>query len=152
MAVCQAPLSSIISWNMLKFMSTGTVTLFNHLILYHPFSLCLQFFPASGYFQWVSSSYQVYKLLELQCQTKLSDFTFTHWRRKWKPTPVFLPGGSQGRGSLVGCHLWGPVESDTTEVTEQQQQFQHQSFQWIFRVISFRITGLISLQSNTEHQ
>ena len=32
----------------------------------------------------------------------LSDFTFTHWRRKWQPTPVFLPGESQGRGSLVG--------------------------------------------------
>ena len=29
------------------------------------------------------------------------------WRRKWQPTPVFLPGESQGRGSLVGCHLWG---------------------------------------------
>ena len=39
-------------------------------------------------------------------QTQLSDFTFTfmHWRRKWQPT-VFLPGESQGRGSLVGCHL-----------------------------------------------
>ena len=35
--------------------------------------------------------------------------------RKWKPTPVFLPGESQGRGSLVGCHLWGRTESDTTE-------------------------------------
>ena len=30
-----------------------------------------------------------------------------HWRRKWQPTPVFLPGESQGRGSLVGCRLWG---------------------------------------------
>ena len=30
-------------------------------------------------------------------------FTFIHWRRKWQPTPVFLPGESQGRGSLVGC-------------------------------------------------
>ena len=30
-----------------------------------------------------------------------------HWRRKWQPTPVFLPGESQGPGSLVGCHLWG---------------------------------------------
>ncbi|KAM7247739.1 hypothetical protein CapIbe_001693, partial [Capra ibex] len=38
-------------------------------------------------------------------------------RRKWQPTPVFLPGESQGRGSLVGCHLWGRVESDTTEAT-----------------------------------
>ena len=40
-----------------------------------------------------------------------------HWRRKWQPTPVLLPGESQGRGSLVGFHLWGRTESDTTEVT-----------------------------------
>ena len=40
-----------------------------------------------------------------------------HWRRKWQPTPVFLPGVSQGRGSLVGCRLWGHIESDTTEET-----------------------------------
>ena len=45
-----------------------------------------------------------------------------HWRRKWQPTPVFLPEGSQGRGSLVGCRLWGRTESDTTEATQQQQQ------------------------------
>ena len=45
-----------------------------------------------------------------------------HWRRKWQPTPVFLPGESQGLGSLVGCRLWGCRESDTTEVTWQQQQ------------------------------
>ena len=45
-----------------------------------------------------------------------------HWRRKWQPTPVFLPGESQGLGSLVGCRLWGPTESDTTEATQQQQQ------------------------------
>ena len=38
-----------------------------------------------------------------------------HWRRNWQPTPVFLPGESQGRGSLVGCRLWGRTESDTTE-------------------------------------
>ena len=44
-------------------------------------------------------------------------FTFMHWRRKWQPTPVFLPGESQGQGSLVGCHLWGCTELDTTEVT-----------------------------------
>ena len=39
--------------------------------------------------------------------TSLSLFTFMHCRRKWQPTPVFLPGESQGRGSLVGCRLWG---------------------------------------------
>ena len=44
-------------------------------------------------------------------------FTFMHWRRKWQPTPVFLPGESQGWGSLVGCRLWGRTESDMTEVT-----------------------------------
>ena len=51
--------------------------------------------------------------------TRLSDFLFTlmHWRRKWQPTPVFLPGESQGWGSPVGCRLWGRTESDTTEAT-----------------------------------
>ena len=39
--------------------------------------------------------------------TSLSLFTFMHWRRRWQPTPVFLPGESQGWGSLVGCRLWG---------------------------------------------
>ena len=52
-------------------------------------------------------------------RTRLSDFTFTfmHWRRKWQPTPVFLPGESRGRRSRVGCRLWGRTESDTTKVT-----------------------------------
>ena len=58
-----------------------------------------------------------------------------HWRRKWQPTPVFLLGESQGRGSLVGCRLWGRTESDTTEVTWQQQ---HESelhfFSWLDNV------------------
>ena len=49
--------------------------------------------------------------------TSLSLFTFTHWRRKLQSTPVFLPGESQGRWSLVGCRLWGHTESDTTEAT-----------------------------------
>ena len=49
--------------------------------------------------------------------TSLSLFTFMHWRRKWKPTPVFLPGESQGQRSLVGGRLWGRTESDTTEAT-----------------------------------
>ena len=57
--------------------------------------------------------------------TSLSLFTFMHWRRKWQPTPVFLPGESQGLGSLVGCCLCGRTELDMTEVTEQQQQVGH---------------------------
>ena len=42
--------------------------------------------------------------------------------RQWHPTPVLLPGKSHGWRSLVGCHLWGRTESDTTEATQQQQQ------------------------------
>ena len=53
--------------------------------------------------------------------TRLSNFTFTftfmHWRGQWQPIPVLLPGESQGWGSLVGCHLWGHTELDTTEAT-----------------------------------
>ena len=49
--------------------------------------------------------------------TSLSLFTFVHWRRKWQPTPVFLPGESQGQGS---CRLWGRTELDTTKATWQQ--------------------------------
>ena len=54
---------------------------------------------------------------ELLSRVRLSDFTFMHWRRKWQPTPVFLPGESQGWWSLAGCRLWGRTELDTTEVT-----------------------------------
>ena len=49
-------------------------------------------------------------------ETSLSLFTFMHWRRRWQLTPVFLPGESQGWGSLVGCHFQGSTELDMTEV------------------------------------
>ena len=48
---------------------------------------------------------------------RLSMHACMYWRRKWQPTPVFLPGESQGQKSLVGCHLWGLTELGTTEVT-----------------------------------
>ena len=57
-------------------------------------------------------------------------------RRKWQPTPVFLPEESQGWGSLVGCHLWGRTESDTTEVTQQQQQINN------VVIVSWKTNGL----------
>ena len=55
-------------------------------------------------------------------QTQLSDFPFTfhfHSLEKEMAThsSVLVPGESQRRGSLVGCHLWGCTESDTTEAT-----------------------------------
>ena len=49
--------------------------------------------------------------------TSLSLFIFMHWRKEGQPTPVFLPGESQGRWSLVGCRPWGRTESDVTEAT-----------------------------------
>ena len=45
-----------------------------------------------------------------------------------QPTPAFLPGESQGRGSLVGCRLCGRTESDTTDATQQQQQQQRRHY------------------------
>ena len=44
--------------------------------------------------------------------TSFSLFPFMHWRRKWQPTPVFLPGESQGRGSLVAS-VYGVAQSRT---------------------------------------
>ena len=60
--------------------------------------------------------------------TSLSLFTFMYWRRNWQPTPVFLPGESQGRGNLLGCRLWGHTESDTTQATYQQQSHLDKSY------------------------
>ena len=62
---------------------------------------------------------------------RLSDFTFMDWKSKRQPTPVFLPGESQGWLSLVGCHLWGHTELDMTEVTRQQQN-PHSSWLFLF--------------------
>ena len=73
--------------------------------------------------------------------TSLSLFTFMRWKRKWQPTPEFLPGESQGQGSLVGCHLWGRTESDTTEATQQQQawrwgRFENEGHVWVRPLLS----------------
>ena len=61
-------------------------------------------------------------------RTRLSDFTFIftfmHWRRKWQPTPVFLPGESQGWGSLVGCHLWGRTRLKWLRSSSSRRYFQ----------------------------
>ena len=70
---------------------------------------------------WQAPAHRVAKVGH-DSETSLSLFTFMHWRRKWQPSPVFLPGESQGQRSLVGCRLWGRTESDTTEATQQQQQ------------------------------
>jgi len=77
--------------------------------------------------------------------TSLSLFTFMHWRRKWQPTPVFLSGESQGRWSLVDCHLWGRTELDTTKATWQQQQQVHSQRYSIITTIHFKNYFIISI-------
>ena len=74
----------------------------------------------------------------------------TVWRRKWQPTPVFLPGESQGRGSLMGCPLWGRTESDTTEVTwhsistvlKEKKKKNYSSMMLLFSKLTFLKLGL----------
>ena len=54
----------------------------------------------------------------LGIKRKLLNFWFclgVTWRRKWQPTPVFLPGEPHGQRNLEGYSLWGRKESDTTE-------------------------------------
>ena len=64
-----------------------------------------------------------------------------HWRRKWQPTPVLLPGESQGRGSLVARHLWGHTGLDMTEATQQQQQQQG----YIVKLVHVKSCGIVYL-------
>ena len=82
----------------------------------------------ASYGHWASSPHIESRSLARMDNCTLSYFSkaYSHllshpvtniWRRKWQPTPVFLPGESQGRASLVGCRLWGCTESDTTEAT-----------------------------------
>ena len=99
--------------------------------LYNIVHLCSSYFPVRNYLEkamaphsstlawkipWMEEPSGLQSMGSLRVghdwATSLSLFTFMHWRRKWQPTPVFLPGESQGRGSLVGCCLWGRTESD----------------------------------------
>ena len=81
--------------------------------------------------------------------TSVSLFTFTHCRRKWQPTPVFLPGESQGRGSLVGCRLWGHTESDRLKWLSSSSsiEFQCQILVRDFLVRSFRSAVVRKVQA-----
>ena len=69
--------------------------------------------------QWPSSC--IFKVLDTQKAVFFSDILvifgacFSFWRRKWQPTPVFLPGKSHGLRSLVGYSPWGRKELDMTE-------------------------------------
>ena len=59
--------------------------------------------------------WRIYKTFRGQTQKKYTSLPPILWRRKWKPTPVFLPGESHGQRSTVGYSPRGHKESDTTE-------------------------------------
>ena len=68
--------------------------------------------------------------------TSLSLFTFMHWRRKWQPTPVFLPGESQGRepGGLpsVGSHRVGHDWNDLAAAAAAAMIYNHNRGEVVF--------------------
>ena len=71
------------------------------------------------------------------CSRWFQGFTHVPWILWWvpaslQPSPVFLPGESQGQRSLVGCHLWGRTESDMTEEAQQRPQQQQLAYNCLF--------------------
>ena len=71
----------------------------------------------SGYMRWMNIEPIIQSEVSQKEKYKYGILTHIYQRRQWHPTPVSLPGESQGWGSLVGCYLWGRTESDTTEAT-----------------------------------
>ena len=64
--------------------------------------------------------------------------------RKWQPTPVFLPGEFQGWGSLVGCHLRGHTESDTSErLSSSSSSSEFTTVTFLRWLVSFTMTKSI---------
>ena len=90
------------------------------------------------YIEWASLVAQTVKCLSAMQETQVpspglleTQGSSDPWRRKWQPTPVFLPGKSHGQRSLVGYCPWGRKESDMTEWREDQ--FLPESFgPWFF--------------------
>ena len=105
-AASQASLFFIIFQSLLKSVSIESVILSNHLGERNgsPLQYSCLGNPMDGG-AWYAAVHGVLRV-RLDWETSLSHFTFMHWRRKWQPTPVFLHGESQGRGSLLGCCLW----------------------------------------------
>ena len=91
--------------------------------------------------------------------TSLSLFTFMHWRRKWQPTPVFLPGESQGWGTLVwAAAVYGAAQSRTRLKRHSSRSSSSSSIAvdavrviWEIRKIKDSITGWGSRRDVTSY-
>ena len=70
------------------------------------------------------------------------------WRREWQPTPVFLPGESQGQRSLEGYDPWGHKESDTAEQLSMRGICPLEENKWWEKVPS--VPPQLNLKINTE--
>ena len=142
-AAHQASLSITNSWSLLKLMSVESVMTSNHLILYHPLLLLSSIFPSIRVFsnesafhiRWpkywsfsfsISPSNEYSWLISfgmdwldlLAVQGTLKSLLQHHSSKaSILQCSAFLPGNSHGQRSLVGCHLWGRTELDTTDVT-----------------------------------
>ena len=79
--------------------------------------ICRPFKDPSGLPRWLSGKESAYQWRRCMFDPWVRKIP---WRRKWQPTPVFLPGESHGQRSLPGYSPWGHKESDTTELTKQQ--------------------------------
>ena len=88
--------------------------------------------------------------------TSLSLFTFMHWRRKWQPTPVFLPEESQGQGSLVGCmgshrvgHDWSNLAAAAAATLEfaEEKGTLGVGWGWPGQKLEFYCSGLFIVKS-----
>ena len=75
----------------------------------------------------------------------ISLFTFMHWRRKWQPTPVFLPGESQGPGSLVGCRLW--VAQSRTQLKRLSSSSSSSSSSVFYMFITYLMHGIFNISA-----
>ena len=73
-----------------------------------------------------------------------------HWRRKWQPTPVFLPGESQGQGSLVGCRLW--VAQSRTQLKQHSSSSHSTVEQVVSSVQSLSRVQLFATPWTAAHQ
>ena len=82
--------------------------------------------------------------------TSLSLFTFMHWRRKWQRTPVFLPGESQGRGSLMGCRLW--VAQSRTRLKRLSSSSSSDTCAVFFQVFMADKIALVNIKGNAQQR
>ena len=93
--------------------------------------------------QWTSLVAQTVMHLPTMRRPRFNPWIRTiSWRRKWQPTPVFLPGKSHGQRGLVDYSPWSCKESDTTE------RF-HLSFLYVHHVGYNTFTMIVCLNSNT---